>query len=135
MPRMLDQLEPRRLLAVSLDSFTGVLLVSGDSDSHGKPIDDRIVVLEDVFASTVRVVQNKKSFGPFNRFLVLEIDVNSGGGSDKILARNANGSDPVLTPMVINGSTGNDSIEGGDRDDSITGGGGNDTLAGGLGSD
>lgn len=132
---MIDALEPRRLLAVSLDFFTGVLTVNGDSDSHGKPLDDRVVVLEDPIAGTVRVVQNKKSFGPFDTNEILEIDVNGGGGNDKILSRNANGSDPVETSMVINGSTGNDSIEGGDNSDTITGGGGNDTLAGGLGSD
>jgi Ca2+-binding RTX toxin-like protein len=132
---MWDVLEPRRLLSVSLDFFTGVLLVKGDSDSHGNPIDDRIVVLEDAFSGTVRVVQNKKSFGPFNTSDILEIDVNGGGGNDKILARNANGSDPVETPMVISGSAGDDSIEGGDNSDTITGGSGNDTLAGGLGGD
>src|SRR5437763_16441374 len=115
--------------------YNGVFIDSGDSDSHGKPIYDRIVVLEDPIAGTVRVVQNKKSFGPFNTDDIGEIDVNGGGGNDKILARNADGSDPVQTAMVINGSTGNDSIEGGDEDDTITGGGGNDTLAGGLGSD
>src|SRR3954471_19723266 len=99
---MIDALEPRRLLAVSLDVL-GVLTVSGDSDSHGKPLDDRIVVLEDPIAGTVRVVQNKKSFGPFDTNDILEIEVDAGGGNDKILSRNANGSDPVETPMLING--------------------------------
>src|SRR4051794_34156937 len=134
MLRMVDELESRRLLSVSLDPFFGILTVTGDSDKSGNPIDDRIVVLQD-FNTGIRVVQNKKSYGPFNAEDILEIHVNGGGGNDKILSRNANGSNPVEIPMVISGSAGNDSIEGGDNDDTITGGSGNDTLGGALGGD
>src|SRR4051794_9281319 len=129
---MIDALESRRLLSVSMDFFNGVLTVAGDADKAGNPIDDRIVVLED-FDKGVFVVQNGKKSGPFDTSFMLEIHVNGGGGNDKILSRNSNGSAPVEIPMVISGSAGNDSIEGGDNGDTITGGSGNDTLAGGLG--
>ncbi len=130
---MLDELEPRRLLAVSL-GFDGILSITGDLNKIGHPKSDRIVVLENLFTG-VTVVQNGETFGPFDPSDIFQIQIDAGGGSDKVLSRNADSSDPVEIPMIIAGGSGNDTLEGGDNDDTIAGGSGNDWLGGGLGGD
>lgn len=129
---MFDPLEPRRLFAVSL-GFDGVLSVTGDLNKLGHPKSDRIVVLQDGF--DVTVVQNGETFGPYDASEILDIEVDAGGGADKVLARNADGSDPVQIPMILIGGSGNDTMEGGDNGDTVAGGSGKDFLAGGLGGD
>jgi Ca2+-binding RTX toxin-like protein len=113
--------------------FDGTLLVTGDLNKLGHPRSDRIVVLQDLF--DVSVVQNGETFGPFSSFDINLIQVEGGGGSDKILSSNADGSSAVDIPEVLIGGTGNDTIEGGSNGDTVSGGGGKDLLAGGFGGD
>jgi Ca2+-binding RTX toxin-like protein len=131
---MFDELEPRRLFAASFSN--GVLTVSGELNKLGHPRADRIV-LTDVFAN-ITVIENGISYGPFNAFDIIEINIDTGGGNDKVLSRNTGTDDAVQLAEVINGGSGNDTIEGGDDlllGDTISGGSGNDYLAGGLGPD
>ena len=131
---MLDELEPRRLFAVSL-GFDGTLSVTGDLNKLGHAKADRIVITEDFDFGTVTVIQNGETFGPFDTFEINEIDVSPGGGADKVLADAGDGSSTVAIPMLIIGGGGNDTLQGGSNNDSLSGGGGNDYLIGGIGND
>lgn len=132
---ILEELEPRRLLAVDLTN--GVLSITGALNKLGHPRADIILVTEQqqLFGFAVTVVEDGVTSGPFNTIDISEIDIDGGGGNDKIINRNINGSSPVEIPEFISGGSGNDIIEAGNNNDVVSGGSGNDYLAGGLGSD
>src|SRR4051812_6466158 len=135
--QMIESLESRRLLSVSLEfdeQFGNVLGITGDLKKTGSPKPDRITIIED-FVDGITVFQNGLTYGPYSTDAVDIIGVDCGGGSDKVLARDGDPLHVVTTPMIVSGGTGNDTIEGGDGNDVISGGGGKDYLGGGLGAD
>jgi Ca2+-binding RTX toxin-like protein len=91
----------------------------------------------EVFTTTpngARVRFDRVSPAPFS------IDI----GTSENLVVNANGGDDTFTAgnglasrihIVVNGGTGNDTLQGGDGDDFLTGGDGDDVIIGGRGSD
>lgn len=58
--------------------------------------------------------------------------VNANGGDDKFTANNGLA---TLIHIVVNGGTGNDTLQGGDGNDFLVGGDGNDVITGGRGND
>ncbi len=116
---MLEGLEPRRLLAVSLDA-DGQLNVTGtasnDTVSVSKTATGYLVVLNSV-STTI----SKK---------VVRILIDGQAGNDSLRVENS-----VLLDSTINAGAGNDSLYGGGGASTLNGGTGNDTLDGGPGAD
>src|SRR5262245_51390732 len=114
---MIDPLELRRLLAVSLNG-SGTLNITGTSGS------DTILVFKN--GSKINVTVNGAASGPFNNTAVKRISVDAGAEDDTIsLIGNGAGSG-VSKPSTLIGGTGNDIIIGGTGADVMDGGAGTD---------
>lgn len=108
----IDALEPRRLLAATLDA--GVLTVTGTDDNE-----DISIALA---GTTLSVTRNGASDGVFDTAVtpVTAILVDAGTGNDSV----------SLAGVPINAT-----VVGGDGNDTLVGGAGSDSLAGGDGND
>src|SRR5881394_3394429 len=128
---MVDALEERRLLAATLTN--GVLAVVGTEAA------DNIVVGLNATDNTkldVNINGTVSSFALLNSAgtaAISKIAIFGLGGDDKIAINQANGA--ILTPAVLVGGSGNDSLVGGGGNDLIFGGAGNDSLFGNDGND
>ncbi len=118
---MIDALEPRRLLSLSLSLNEGTLTVGGTVAA------DTIVVskVDDNFTIAVN-----KSLFMMPASEVQRITIKGFGGNDKISF-----GEGVNLPATILGGDGNDLISGGDRSNRLCGEAGNDTLVGSTGRD
>ena len=118
---MIDALEPRRLLSVSLSLNEGTLIIGGTAAA------DTIVVskVDDNFTIAVN-----RSLFMMPGSEVQRITIKGLGGNDKISF-----GDGVGLPATIFGGDGNDLISGGDRSNRLCGEAGNDTLLGSTGRD
>jgi Ca2+-binding RTX toxin-like protein len=119
----LEQLESRRLLAVTADFTAGTLTVTGDANPNavfiGRNSSNQIVVRSG--DAIIKTVANAD---------VTAIKVSLLGGNDRLeIARN------VEKPSTISGGEGNDLLIGGGGKDLINGDLGNDQLRGGFGTD
>lgn len=134
---MLEQLESRRLLSVTLDN--GVLTVTGTEDH------DQLAVGR---STTMIVVNDNGAHHSFNPADVNSIVINGLGGADRIgigpgvnkpITANGGGGNDYITggtgPEHLNGDAGDDKILGGAGNDVIDGGADNDYLSGGPGMD
>jgi len=118
---VIDALEPRRLLSVSLSLNDGTLIVGGTVAA------DTIIVskVDDNFS----ILVNKSTFiMPGSE--IDRITIKGFGGSDKISF-----GEGVSIPVTVLGGDGNDLISGGDRSNRLCGENGNDTLVGSSGRD
>lgn len=149
-----ESLEPRRLLAASIDALGIVTITGGDEDNiiqfqvadsaGGGP-----AVTFDVLESTATGAAPPLSFPTqqeildyidsggsspavttFNLADVREIQISSGGGDDLIIL-----GQKLPISASIDAGSGNDSVSAGTRDDTITGGSGNDYVFGHGGND
>ena len=66
---------------------------------------------------------------------IAAIDVEAGGGNDRIRIDTRNGSFTKARPTRINGGSGNDTLIGGDGNETLIGGDGNDVVDGNGGAD
>jgi hypothetical protein len=126
-----EVLEQRQLLAapppVELRT-DGCLVVTGTSSA------DKISVgrLTGSAFDQLRVSMGKRR-SYFNTADVVRIDVDAGGGNDRVdLAADTQ---PLTIPFRVNGGKGNDTLNGGHGDDYLLGGAGNDSISGGIGND
>src|SRR5438552_14499193 len=112
-----EQLEPRRLLAVSINS--GLLVITGES-SNQQPLADVVTVSLKRHAYTV--VQNGvATIFPSPSIQAIRID--TGGGNDLVKVS-------ALVSVTLLSGAGNDSLTAGDANDILSGGDGNDPLVG-----
>ena len=123
-PAAIENLEPRRLLAVTLDN--GVLTVTGFNAA------DRIEIQRRADDGEVRVEHNGQEFD-FPIGSVTRVVVNGRGGNDFIEYSGRDGG--LNVPGVLNGGAGNDTIQGGDANDTLIGGNGHDFIEGKSGND
>jgi len=121
---MFENLEPRRLLAVTLSN--GVLTVTGFNAA------DRIEIQRRADDGEVRVEHNGQEFD-FPIGSVTRVVVNARRGNDFIEYSGRDGG--LVVSGVINGGTGNDTIQGGDANDTLIGGNGHDLIEGKSGND
>lgn len=144
-----EPLEPRRLLAVSLDASLGILTITGGDEANviqiqvaesvgGGPA-ATFAVLESTatgaapplsFPSEAQVLAYIATGGAptqttFSLDAVRELNIVTGGGDDLVILGNK-----LRVPAFIDAGAGNDSISAGIGDDTITGGSGNDYLFG-----
>ena len=118
---MLESLESRRLLSVTLDQ--GVLTVTGIDGA------DQLAVGRNPTTNMIVVNDNgtPSSFDPAD---VQRVVINGLDGNDRI------GVGPgVMRPIAIDAGAGDDSVNGGSGPEHIMGGPGNDRIAGGGGGD
>ena len=130
---MWEQLEARRLLAVTTSFASGVLTVTSDNAS------DSVLIGTNDHGQIV-VQANHHVVRAIGASHVTGIKVNLGGGNDLLVT-----SHTVNKPMTVHGGAGNDTLQGGSGHDQIFGDSGNDllkgqdgardTLDGGLGND
>ena len=128
----------------SVSFFRGVspllsLNVDGGADSDtifptGTAGPDSVALVLSATPSTVDVsMDGGTTFGHVLASDVSDrIDVQTLGGADTIQAGNGLS---TLTPLVLDGGTGPDTITGGDGNDTLLGGDDNDTVTGGRGTD
>ena len=109
-----DPLEPRRLLAATLDG-TGLLTVDGGAG------DDQIQL--SINGGNIQVLLNGAPDGTFDPSLVNAIIINGGDGNDAISIS------PLSISATLNGGAGNDTLTGGSAPDVFNGGDGNDQFA------
>ena len=134
---MLDSLEPRRMLTVTLDA--GVLTVTGTENA------DQLGVGR---SPTMIVVNDNGTTSEWDPTLVQSIVVNALGGNDQVavvrpvgkpLTANGGAGDDVLRGSAgrerLNGDAGADRLFGGGGGDLLDGGDDNDTIVGGAGPD
>jgi Ca2+-binding RTX toxin-like protein len=121
---LVENLEPRRLLAVTLSN--GVLTITGFINA------DRIEVQRRADDGEVRVEHNGQEFD-FPIGSVTRVVIDGRGGNDFIQYSGRDGG--LNIPGVINGGTGNDTITGGDANDTLIGGNGHDSIEGKSGND
>jgi hypothetical protein len=135
----LEPLESRLCLSVAVAN--GILTVTGTDAA------DNIRVVERGTTLTVRDGSGASNVFDLNATEIDEVDVNAGGGNDRIrltgldIPANVDagaGNDQVFAGAqddTINGGDGNDHLRGGAGDDDLSGGKGDDTLLGGDGDD
>jgi Ca2+-binding RTX toxin-like protein len=121
---LVEPLEDRRLMAVSIELAEGVLNIRGDAD-----------VANNVRVSVRRRAGNLvAAAGGVRRLFplagVLAVSVTGGGANDRLLMARA-----LPVPATLDGGAGNDRLAGGLADDTLLGGRGNDRLAGRRGND
>jgi Ca2+-binding RTX toxin-like protein len=109
----LDALEPRRLLASTLDG-AGMLSVDGTSGN-----DDVSIAIS---GGTLTVSLNGATDGTFTAAQVSAIEVSGGAGDDSISLAG------VAIDATLSGGDGNDTLVGGDGTDFLAGNDGNDTF-------
>lgn len=123
---VVEGLEQRQLLSVTLDQDTGILSITGTDES------DVIVVRPAANRDNIRVqVNGEKAF--FAKADVKGITVDAGAGNDYVSIFQVGGR--IEIPATISGGAGDDTLAGGDADDVIIGGAGHDQLHGGRGND
>ncbi len=121
---MIEKLEDRQMLSVSVDIVDRVLTIQGDG------ADDTILLSENhktiwVYADSMAesIVYDKAESR------IRSVVVNGGGGDDTIVANR------MFKAVTINGNAGNDRIFGGLNADTLDGGDGNDIIYGNSGLD
>jgi Ca2+-binding RTX toxin-like protein len=130
---MIEPLDPRRLMSVTLDPNTGVLHIAGTSDG------DTIIIQEtldsDTGKSSIEVSVNENPIGPTSEHQVFAsedvkaIKVSGGSGPDTIDARLSS------IKTTLDGGKGDDTLFGGSGTDKLVAGGGSNNLSGGAGGD
>lgn len=116
---MLQSLEPRRLLTVSLDN--GVLTVTGTDDA------DQLGVGR---STTMIVVNDNGTTSEWDPALVESIVINALGGNDQVAVVRA-----IAKPLTANGGAGDDMMRGSAGRERLNGDAGADRLFGGGGGD
>ncbi len=118
---MLEPLETRALLSITVSLDNGLLLIQGTSK------DDVITV--DAANDQVIVAMNTLTFSTLAADVKL-IRIMAGGGNDRVIVTSA-----VQAKADLYGEAGNDYLQADDRGCRLYGGPGNDTLVAGLGQD
>ncbi|MDB5294989.1 MAG: hypothetical protein JWO31_972 [Phycisphaerales bacterium] len=118
---LIEAVESRRMMSVSLNPATHVLTASGTNGS------DQIVVTNS--GTNVKVSLNGAT-STFAKSKVAKIVLNGFGGNDSLRS-----SDATTIPTALNGGSGVDFLRGGGGDDDLTGGTGDDVMDGGYGAD
>jgi len=156
---LIENLEDRRLFAVTVAVTGGVLTITGDDSANLVDVrqssgTDTLVVrtatetaddtttddTTDDDTTTRGCAGHGGGSGDFGTVTsqtfdisdnsITSISVSAGGGDDKVsIARN------ITLPTTLNGGDGNDSLSGGGGVDTIDGGGGADRISGGLAAD
>src|SRR5687767_6442963 len=142
---MFENLEPRQLLAASIEIASGVLQLHGTEQAD----DIRVTIVQR--ASGKRVIEAKVGglVKTFSRKDVGTINVLALGGNDRVEIRELNhhndSSIPTGVPpefigsveaaTLVEGGAGDDTITGSVGDDTLNGDAGNDRIAGGKGAD
>ena len=121
---MMENLEPRQLLTVSLSN--GVLTITGTNAA------DRIEVQRRADDGEVRVELNGQET-EFPIGSVTRVVMNGLAGNDFLEYSGRDGG--LNVPGVISGGAGNDSIGGGPANDTLIGGNGHDRIEGKSGND
>lgn len=116
---MLESLESRRLLSVTLED--GVLTVTGTADA------DHLAVGR---SSAGIVVNDNGTTSTWDPTLVDSIVINALEGSDQIAIHS-----PLGKPLTANGGDGDDALRGGPGREHLNGDAGNDKIFGGGGGD
>ncbi len=120
-PPLIETLEQRRLLSVSLDN--GVLTVVGSKKA------DVITCSLDSTGTMLHLSENGAA-SDFPLDQVTGINISGGNGNDIVTL------DPAVTlPGTLDGGNGSDQLFGGSGDDLMDGGNGKDILHGGAGND
>ena len=123
---LMEPLEDRRLLSVTLDS-------SGTLNVYATESADNIrITREAADPSKLDVIVNGAT-STFALSSVKAISVDARAGNDDVEVIELNGA--IDIPMTLMGGPGNDTLVGGSGNDRITGGSGNDVLAGETGND
>jgi Ca2+-binding RTX toxin-like protein len=119
----LEQLEPRRLLSVSIQD--GVLVVTATSGN------DRIYLEQVDGGVCVRGYSDDFADENLNPIMGLRgVRVDAGDGNDLVAVNDYGGARPFDLPVTLVGGAGDDSLQGGAADDVILGGAGNNILDG-----
>ena len=149
-----EPLEPRRLLAATLDASSGVLTVTGtdakdivqfqvssDVDANGRPVSFTVLESTTTADSPAKVPSRQavldfiasgtgQTSTDFDLSGVNTVVIDTGNADDLVIV---GGKLPV--PVTINGGNDNDSVSGGEGADSIGGGNGDDYVFGRGGDD
>jgi Ca2+-binding RTX toxin-like protein len=135
---LFDQLENRRLLAVTL--INGVLKAIGTAGDDQISVSPATHFSPIPYTSQVEVDINGQ-FSTFNLSDITRIEIHGLAGDDHLFVSGLNRSNPrrgladFPLGVFIKGDAGNDTIFGGLDDDSLHGAQRNDIIKGGLGDD
>jgi len=122
--QLVEQLENRRLLAVTASFVNHVLAVTGDA------ADNHVSIGRNTTNNALVVRSGDTAIKTVNYNDVTSINVSLLGGNDVLnIAPN------VAKPSIVSGGDGNDALNGGGGRDLLNGNGGNDALRGGPGAD
>jgi len=125
---VLDQLEPRRLMAgVPLSSSVIAYGVGQQLRINGTINSDAITLTQSgsTYTLTTSTGYSQSFDGNYNT-----VRINGGRGNDQITIDSS-----VTTPTMLFGDDGNDTLNGGAGDDQLFGGAGNDSMSGNGGRD
>src|SRR5262249_21684274 len=130
---MIEPLDRRCLMSITLDPKTGVLNIVGTSDG------DTILIQEPLDSDTgkafIEVSVNENPIGPTSEHQVFAaadvtaIKVSGGSGPDTIDARTS------AIKATLDGGKGDDTLFGSNANDKLVAGGGSNVLSGGGGGD
>jgi len=123
---------------VSAASTVQAAVVRGTLVVTGTPSADRIALrLSRTLPRRLQVDfgDNGSADRTFRLGSFARIDVEAGGGNDRIRLDTRNGSFTRQKPTRVNGGAGSDTLSGGDGNETLIGGDGNDTVDGNGGTD
>jgi Ca2+-binding RTX toxin-like protein len=123
---------------VAAASTVGAAVVRGTLIVTGTPAANRIALrLSRTLPKRLQVDfgDNGTTDRSFTLASFAAIDVEAGGGNDRIRIDNRNGSFTKAKPTRLNGGSGNDTLIGGDGSETLIGGDGNDVVDGNGGAD
>src|SRR4051812_22762113 len=132
---ILFALAPARVAAASI---VQAAVVRGTLVVTGTPSSDRIALRRSrIHPSRLQVDfgDNGTADRTFALGSFAAIDVEAGGGNDRVRIDNRNGSFTKSKPTRLKGGSGNDTLIGGDGRETLIGGGGNDVVDGNGGAD
>lgn len=118
---MIERLESRRLLSVTLER--GVITILGTTGADSVEVADGAPE-----ENLIKIVYNAQQFD-FPRDQVVRIDASLSDGPDLFIAGS------IDIPVHVKGGRGNDSLSGGDANDTLLGEGGFDYVFGRAGDD
>jgi len=128
---VMEVLERRRLLSLSVEQVGGTLEITGSSSA-----DTINVFVNHSYDDSIHVSDGSTDYGAYWQGSVTLIKILAGGGNDSIfINRDVVNQTDVPESCLIYGDAGNDAIDAGNLGDTVYGGDGDDVIRGWEGAD